>query len=133
MSFGASISCSHETRGRIKNYMARHGLATYDAALCRLLAESDGPQAPARPGAADRRPLLAVDDDEQNKKVPQLLSYALLSREERALKYFIGLKPAACDWVMRELCHVVRSFVRFRALVLVGRCVVFGGRLWRLS
>jgi hypothetical protein len=124
-----SLSCSHDTRVRVKNYMARHGLGSYDAALAHMMDALDGPGAAPRQEAGRRRPRLDEEDDEENERLPALLSYALLSREPRALKYFTGLKPAALDWVMRELRRLVSSFVPFGARGAVGLSLAFGGAL----
>ena len=46
-------------------------------------------------------------DEEKNVRVPQLFSYETLAQEEKAIKYFTGLKQPCMDWVRKAMADAV--------------------------
>ena len=113
-----SISCSDETRQWVKSYMNRHHLASYDMALSHMRNALEGQQPNVRGGAGQAQPVDGSDDNEENDKVPALVSFDLLAREAVALKYWTGLRPGAQGWVWKELRRVVWESCVFCHLIV---------------
>jgi hypothetical protein len=110
-----SVKVSHRVKAMLKERKTELGAKSVDDVLERLLLDSqDERGAGGVAGAARKRARLA-EDEEENEKVPQLLSYEILVREPAALKWFTGMKEAALNWTMIALRDAVTICSRFCA------------------
>ena len=53
------------------------------------------------------------EEEEEDERLPALLSYPLLAREEKAIKYFTELSKPLMDWVMNAVCEAVGPIAFF--------------------
>lgn len=115
-----TIDLERSVRDRLKDFKGVRGLTSMSAAVDELLnmvaggggdSGSDG-----GPEAMDD----GSDEEENDGRLPQLLSYEILSHNEKALKYFIGLRTGAKDWLMAALRSAVRCSRVFFVFSLSG-------------
>lgn len=105
---------THTALTELKQRLRALGITTLGSTIQHLLDHYGGQGDPVRGRGADQRVADGLDDDESKQRVPALLSYESLAGEERAVKYYTGLKRGAQQWLWREFRTVV-SVVR-RAL-----------------
>jgi hypothetical protein len=98
-----SISCSFDTKRKIKTYMAARGWESYEVALLGMLEECQDQRLPKRREAPARDDAEGQDEDGRD----QPLSYARLSENEEAMTYFTGLRSGALDWLFPRLISKV--------------------------
>jgi hypothetical protein len=106
---GASLSCSTQTRADVTEYKNRHGLASYDMALQHMLNELHKGRAHAGSDSDDGGARRMEDDDEEKEHVGQLFSCSDILKEDKAVKYWTGLKRPAFNWVRETLEEAVRN------------------------
>ena len=68
-------------------------------------------------------------DEAEEERIEQTLSYRILARDSKALKYHTGLRPEAQAWLMAALRDAVRFSRDVAVLVVRTSGVVFGRRL----
>ena len=114
-----SVKVSHRVKAMLKERKTELGAKSVDDVLERLLLDSqDERGAGGVAGAARKRARLA-EDEEENEKVPQLLSYEILVREPAALKWFTGMKEDVLNWTMialRDAVTICSHFCAFASL-----------------
>jgi hypothetical protein len=97
----ASLNCSAQTRSELKQFMASHNIASYDAALRGLLnAFSEGHS--VKSSASD-------EVANQQEAEPHMFSFAWFSDEPKAREYYSGLPGNAFDWLHTHLMPEVRG------------------------
>lgn len=114
------VQVSKASRDALKNAKERLGLKSVDDVIVHLLGYLRDDSDLRRDDSAQRKRSRAGEEDVEEKKVPQLISYDVLTREAKAVKWFTGLKQEAFDWVVRELqtavriCRIFSCFASFQ-------------------
>lgn len=117
-----SVDVEDEVHEELKELKTSLGLKTLGDVV-RTLADRYHGRGPAVESDEDNgeQRNMEEDDDEKCEKT-QLISFALLDAEPKAIKYFTGLSKPCMDWVMEAMRAAVRSNARFG---------VFRVRAWR--
>ncbi len=110
---GASLSCSAQTRVDVTEYKNHHGLASYDVALQHMLSELHDGQAHPGSDSDDGEARGMEDGDDEKERVGQLFSCSEILKEDKAIKYWTGLKRPAFDWAREALEEAVRRVCDF--------------------
>lgn len=102
------VKVSTSTHTALKNAKERLGLKSVDDVIVHLLAYLRDDSDLRRDDSVRRKRSRDAEEDVEEEKVPQLISYDVLTREAKAVKWFTGMKQEAFDWVVRELQTAVR-------------------------
>jgi hypothetical protein len=102
-----TVMVAHATRLKLKEKKHALGLKNMDDVILHLLGEHGEEGASASGGAERRKRAREADAAGDEKRVPQVLSYELVSREPAAVKWLTGLKPEALNWTMGALKDAV--------------------------
>ena len=119
----ASVDLDHDVHKSMKSLKDKLGLKTMSDVAGLLLDHYQG-QGQAMRGDGDdgeERPM--EEEEDEDTFLPQLISYDLLAREPKAIKYFTGLNEECMDWVMGAMREAVRpiSFWLFFVFGPVGQ------------
>jgi hypothetical protein len=106
------------------------GAKSMDEVLERLLVDNQGDGGADVVARASRKRARLAEDDEENEKVPQLLSYEILAREPAALKWFTGMKEQALNWTMGALRDAVIILSCFHDFASCGHSKVTWAMMW---
>ncbi len=107
------VDVEASTRDELKNLKKELGEKNLSDVIQALVDHYKGPGA-AVAEEEDEGGLEAMEEDEEeNRRVPQLFSYETLVQEEKAIKYFTGLKQSCMDWVMKAMVDAVRPLACF--------------------
>jgi DNA helicase IV len=103
-----TIKVSHRVKAMLKERKEKLGLKSADEVLEQLLKEPRDAEDADDVVVARRKRARMAEEEEENERVPQLFSYETLAQEEKAIKYFTGLKQSCMDWVMKVMVDAVR-------------------------
>ena len=98
---------------KLKLLKERLGLRSTNDVVERLLKHYDDEVSPLVQEEEDGGLEAMEEEEEENERVPQLFSYETLAQEEKAIKYFTGLKQSCMDWVRKVMADAVRRFACF--------------------
>jgi len=107
------VKVSHRVKAMLKQKKTELGAKSVDDVLERLLIDSQDEEGAGVVARASRKRARLAEENEEDEKVPQLLSYEILAREPAALKWFTGMKEAALNWTMDALRDAVIISSRF--------------------
>jgi len=124
-----TIKLEKDVRDRLMDWKRRHGCKSMSQAVAALL--RDGPDADEDDGNGGGVAAMDVGsgDEAEEERIEQTLSYRILARDSKALKYHTGLRPDAQAWLMAALRDAVRFSRAVAVLVVRTSGVVFGRRL----
>ncbi len=108
-----TVKVSHRVKAMLKERKKKLGLKSMDEVLEQLLKEPGDAEDADDVVVARRKRARVAEEEEENERVPQLFSYETLAQEEKAIKYFTGLKQPCMDWVRKAMADAVRRFARF--------------------
>ena len=115
-----TVKVETHVRDRLKNFKEARGLSSMSAAIDELLDMAAGGGGDSGSDGGPEAMDDGSDQEENDGRVPQLLSYEILSGNEKALKYFTGLRTGAKDWLMAALRLAVRCSRVFFVFFLSG-------------
>ncbi len=119
------VKVSHRVKAMLKERKKELGLRSVDEVLERMLAESqEGADADVVVVARRKRARVA-DEEEEDARVPQLLTYEILAREPAALKWFTGMNERALNWTMAALRDALTISSWFHSLQNYSRYIYF--------
>jgi hypothetical protein len=98
-----------QTADLLKERKQQLGLSSLDAVINHLLRHQLAPRDDDVVAGGRQKRSRAPQEDVVEERVPQLLSYAALRSEPKALKWFTGLKTPELNWVVKALSAAVRS------------------------
>lgn len=111
----SSVEVSAATRDLLKKKKAELGVKSMEDAILHLLGEPPSDEEGGADVVVHRKRARVVGKEEEEDKVPQLLSYEILAREPKALKWFTGMKEEALNWTVAALKEAVTICCGFRA------------------
>ena len=91
----------------LKQKKEQLGLRSLDEVILNLLGQHDRVVGAVVDEGARRKRARVAEEEEENVRVPQLFSYETLAQEEKAIKYFTGLKQPCMDWVRKAMADAV--------------------------
>lgn len=115
-----TIDLERSVRDDLKQFKSANGHSSMSAAVADLLARAAGGGGDSGSDGGPEAMDDGSDEEENDGRLPQLLSYKILSRNEKALKYFTGLRTGAKDWLMAALRSAVRCSRVFFVFSLAG-------------
>lgn len=115
-----TIDLERSVRDDLKQFKSANGHSSMSAAVADLLARATGGGGDSGSDGGPEAMDDGSDQEENDGRVPQLLSYEILSGNEKALKYFTGLRTGAKDWLMAALRLAVRCSRVFVVFFLSG-------------
>ena len=110
-----TLRLNKSTTDRLKEAKIALGLGSQDDVVNYLLDECLGQGAQDGSDDDDDGSGAEDGDADENARVPQLVTCETLLAEEKAIKYWTGLKRPAFDWVLQALSEAVRQACVFCA------------------
>jgi hypothetical protein len=127
-----SVEVKASTRALLKLKKEELGLKSADEVIAHLLGQPDRVVDADDVVLARRKRSRVADEEEEDKRVPQLLSYEVLAREPAALKWFTGMKEQALNWTMGALRDAVIILSCFHDFASCGHSKVTWAMMWAL-
>ncbi len=109
----ASVDLDHDVHKSMKSLKDKLGLKTMSDVVRLLLDHYQGRGQAKRGDGDDGEGRPMEEEEDEDTFLPQLISYALLAREPKAIKYFTGLNEECMDWVMGAMREAVRPISLF--------------------
>jgi molybdopterin converting factor small subunit len=102
------VDVEASTRDELKNLKRELGEKNLNDVIQALVEHYKARGAPVAEKDEDGGLEAMDEEEEENERVPQLFSYQTLAQEEKAIKYFTGLKQSCMDWVRKAMADAVR-------------------------
>ncbi len=108
-----TLRLNKTTTDRLKEAKIALGLASQDDVVNYLLHQLGGGGAHAGSDSDDGEARGMEDGDDEKERVGQLFSCSEILKEDKAIKYWTGLKRPAFDWARKALEEAVRRVCDF--------------------